>query len=372
MLAAHPSPPSARHDVRVLHVVESLGAGVASVVTDYATRLPSFEHHVLGCPRAGSELEDDLERVARVWPLPAGRAAAIRRIRAVVRDVRPHIVHAHSSWAGVYARVSGFPADRIVYTPHCFSFERLDVATPVRRAFHGAEWMLARRTGVFAAVGEREAALCRSLDPRRPVVIVPNAVSPPDELGEAGGDPAATGRPVVVTAGRICAQKDPVFFAEAAAASRDLGADLTWRWIGGGDASLERRLVAAGVEVTGWLPHATARRAIASASVYVHVARWEGFPVTLLEAAAHGLPIVVRRLDTLAEAGLPMVGTPVAMADEVARIVREPSVHDAARRRSLDLAASRTPTDQAASLLEAYAIAASRPLAVRDLEPVAT
>ena len=116
-------------------------------------------------------------------------------------------------------------------------------------------------------------------------------------------------RNAVVTLGRICAQKDPLYFAEAAEHYRYRGI-RTWVWIGGPSEDDKKateyveRLNEAGVTITGWLPRDEALTWLSLAHVYVHTAAWEGNPMTIYEAAVRGLPVIARNIPAVKAEGL--------------------------------------------------------------------
>ena len=329
----------------ILHVVESLGSGVTTALEDYLRSTPDYVHVVLGWRRRGAQTGDELARLAAgVLPLPAGRLAQLRAVRRWVEELRPDIVHAHSSFAGVYARL--LPrrlAGAVVYTPHGFSFERRDVPAPLRAVFWLAEAALSLRRADVAAVGPREAELARRLPGRQHVTYVPNVirlmepVKPPAAAEEPVEPPAAAEEPVeppaaaeagappclrLATLGRITPAKDPGFFRRLVLLGRELGLPLRWIWVGGGEPAEEQRLRDAGVVVTGWSSRPAALGWLATADVYVHTAAWEGSPVSVLEAAALGLPIVARRNPALAALGMPSSGeTPEALIEAIGPLV---------------------------------------------------
>ena len=110
----------------VLHVVEAYGAGVAAVVHDYIASVPEVRHVVLAYRRPGAQLN---ERCGALFmEMPAGRAAQVRAVRLAIRTLQPDVIHAHSSYAGAYVRLAGPRSGaRIVYSPHCYGFERRDL-----------------------------------------------------------------------------------------------------------------------------------------------------------------------------------------------------------------------------------------------------
>jgi len=328
--------PAGSGRLTILHVVESLGSGVTTALEDYLRSTPDHVHVVLGWRRHGAQTGDDLARLAvGVLPLPPGRLAQLRAVRRWARRLRPDVVHAHSSYAGLYARL--LPrrlAGVVVYTPHGFSFERRDVPAPLRGAFWLAEAALSLRGASVAAVGPREAELARRLPGRQPVIYVPNVirlvepVRPPAATGT--GAPGGTARPAgsrrlrLATLGRITPAKDPGFFLRLVVLGRELGLPLRWIWVGGGEPAQEQALRDADVLVTGWSPRPAALGWLATADVYVHTAAWEGAPVSVLEAAALGLPVVARRNPALAALGVPsLCDTPEALIGVVGSLVDE-------------------------------------------------
>ena len=295
-----------RRRPRVLHVVADTGSGVAAAIGDHMAAMPGFEQHLLVSRDDTCQIGDHLERMATsVIEAPPGRLAQLRCLRVTTESLQPDVVHAHSSLAGASVRLALGRRwqPRIVYTPHCYAFERTDVAWPLRRAFWLAEAALSFRGSRVAACSPLEASLARALPGPQRVTYVPNVASP----SPGGAPPMPSGLRLVAAAGRVTAQKAPELFAEAARASRvtTSGSDpLRWVWIGGGDPAQEALLRAAGVEVTGWLPREEALRRLAHSQLYVHTASWEGAPMTVLEAAAAAVPVIARRTPAMEALGV--------------------------------------------------------------------
>jgi glycosyltransferase involved in cell wall biosynthesis len=267
---------------------------MAAAIADHMANAPECDHHLLVSRDTTCQVGEHFEGFATtVTELPDARLSQVRRVRQATRSLRPHIVHAHSSYAGAYVRLALGREwqPRIVYTPHCFAFERTDVSRTLRSAFWLVEAGLSFRGGQVAACSPLEAALAGSLPGRHAVTYVPNIGRTPEGTWE----PPPVGAVQVSAAGRITAQKAPALFAEAARRSDRAGQPVRWQWIGGGNADQEDLLRAAGVEVTGWLPRDEAMRRLAASHLYVHTAAWEGAPLTILEAAAAGVPVLARR-----------------------------------------------------------------------------
>ena len=340
-------------------MVEALGSGIATALEDYVRSTPDHRHTVLAYRRPWAQTGDELKRLTvRLLPLPEGRLAQIRTVRHWVRTLRPDLVHAHSTYAGVYVRAFARPPGRsVVYTPHAFPFERRDVPATVRGLYWVVEAALSLGGGCVAAVGPREAELAARLPGGHTVIQVPNVVRDlrPRHLDRL--EHAAGGELRLAMLGRISPQKGPDFFRHAVRHSRALGLPLRWTWVGGGPPEEERALRKAGAVVTGWLPREAALDHLATADVYVHTAAWEGFPISVLEAAALDLPIVARRIPALkALDGPALCDTPEEMVAAARSLLDRPA-WEALRARSRRLVERHQPAAQRQALERAYSIA---------------
>ncbi|WGX95219.1 glycosyltransferase family 4 protein [Nocardioides sp. L-11A] len=339
--------------MRVLHLIESLGGGVLTSVLAMVEATPGLEHHVAVWPRrTHADTGDRLDAFAGVHELPRGLPRALRSADELVRSLAPDQVHAHSSYAGLLARFPR-PAAEVVYSPHCFAFERQDLGPAARAGVRRIERSLAARTAVLAACSPREAALGRALGHRR-VVTVPNRpLHVPDLRARFAPDLH------VVTVGRIGPQKDWPYLLRAKGYLEDvLGCHVSWEWLGGGDPGAEQALRAHGVAVAGWLPRSEVLQRASRAQVYVHTAAWEGAPISILEAAALGLPLAVRGIPGLLGLDLPGTARTAAdLADRIARL-RDPARWSAEQQRSLQVAAGHTRRLQHERLTAAYGLAA--------------
>src|SRR5919201_527414 len=140
-------PLTSRDRPHILHVVESLSSGVATAIEDYLRSTPGCTHTVLAWRRGEAQTGDRLEELAsEMLTMPPGRVAQARSVRRHVKRLRPDVVHAHSSYAGLYVRAfTSQPARSLVYTPHGYSFERRDASLPVRGLFWLVEALLSFR-----------------------------------------------------------------------------------------------------------------------------------------------------------------------------------------------------------------------------------
>jgi glycosyltransferase involved in cell wall biosynthesis len=314
--------------LRVLHVTESYGGGVATAIRDYARNTPEFQHSLAYVPRSRALGEYDLlSSFAEATPLAGHHLDRIRQVRPLLTSGRYDIVHAHSSFGGAYVRLAAQSRSLpIVYTPHCYAFERRDISRPQREMYRFAESILANRTSVFACCSQREATLSQDWASLDRVVHIPNVAPFMSIPGTRVLFDGSTS-PHVVIIGRVSPQKDPLFFAQSVQAIRASYPGTTAAWYGDGSPSLRARLEASGIRVSGWWP---LERIIADMagrpSVYLHSAAWEGFPLTLLEVAAVGFPIVARSIPALAEVPEPSKFARPCEAPQAIRRVGQPGV----------------------------------------------
>lgn len=297
--------------MKVLHVTECNGGGVVKAIESLIRATPEHEHHLLW-PVEGAEIHG---LAASASVLPRGALQRVRVLSSIVRGIAPDIVHAHSSWAGVYARCVrlGVP---VVYQPHCFKFDDPTLGRARASLYMLVERALASRTAAFGTLSAHEDRLTHSIALGATSVRLPNIPTITATSNNLGTD-----RTKVAMIGRLAAQKDPEFFLATFEALCAANAGLDAVWIGDGEPSFRQKLERNGVTVTGWLDASGVQEAMKGA-VYLHTAAYEGFPLSVLDAAACGAPIVARRIPPLSDTGLLQADSPTQLASLVQRVSR--------------------------------------------------
>ena len=317
----------------ILHVIESFGAGSANALREQVNQTRWADHILLRSLRKGEfadELADD--EFMAVHDLPQTLAARRRAIRRLLASERIDVVHAHSSIAGAIVRLS-VPRRRvpIVYSPHCFAFERLDITRLRRVALWLIEWLLATNTSVIAACSQRELSLAARLPTRNRPVFVPNVAGSSRKV-QIEARTSHHDQLTIVAVGRLGPQKDPLFFADVVDHLKILDQHVKATWIGGGDEAMTQQLQKRGIRVTGWLSAIDVDQELTDAAVYMHTARWEGFPLSLLEAVNHKVPVVARAIPAL-------LGSPTAWLAETSPRLAQLTLIAAGPSRSANLTA---------------------------------
>ena len=302
--------------VKVLHVSEAFGGGVVTAIMSFVKHSPWIEHHLLMRNRKGAEIPLAQDHpFGSVRSMPASPLSAIRSIRRAVAEIEPDFVHLHSSFAGAYGRLGGLPRQKIIYSPHCFAFENHAQPWIARGATYIAEQILSLGGARVAGVSRRECDLGVRMIGTREAVLLPNVAMLPPLGPRSAKSPGFLHGAMV---GRLSPQKDPSFLIATAQELRARQSKTALTWIGGGKPEIEAALREAGIEVTGWMTHEEAVNRLREMSFYVHCAAWEGNPMSILEAAALGLPIVARDIPSLRSIGMTdLAATPQALAAQI-------------------------------------------------------
>ena len=348
------------------------GGGTTAVLT-LSRRLAEQGHEVVVVCQQDSYLCDEAAKAGlgvrgidfsrRLNSL--GTAAKLRRH---LGQIEPDVVHAHGARAGLptvlAAKWSGARKPRIAYTVHGFHF----LAKPAG-LFHlarAAEWMciaLADRTN-FVSDGDRRIAREQGLlKHSRGQTTIKNAVEVGDNFE---GCPK---RHDIAFVGRLAFQKNPLLLIDILKTLRPLKPTLLV--IGGGplEAEFRARIAQEGlgdqVVLHGECARADALRLAAACRMLLLPSRWEGHPITLIEAAHLGLPVVASQIsgnDEIVKEGrtgfLVPASDPAAYARRIAELLADGPLRsrlaEAAR-----VAAARdfSPQRMVAEHLELYGVA---------------
>ncbi len=326
--------------IRVLEILPTLKrAGAERMAVSLARRLDAsrFETGVVSLYDAfAGGLEPELEVAGvPVWHLgkrPGLDIRMIPRLRRVLREFAPAVIHTHS-YVLRYSLPAGLATRRaaMVHTVHNLAAKETDFTG---RLLH--RLVFGRRVAAVA-VGEEVGRSYREWYGAQPEAIIRNGI-----------DTAAFRRPgtrrrwraehgfqdgdfLVVSVGRLDPQKNPLGMIDAfAKAFRD---DRRGQLLLAGDGSLreagERRAAERGV---GARVHFLGMQAevadvLAASDVFALASDWEGTPLAVMEAMAAGLPVVatavggVPELVSDGETGLlTLSGDMLAFAEALARL----------------------------------------------------
>ncbi|CAM2931201.1 glycosyltransferase [Vibrio mytili] len=309
---------------KVLHITESFGGGVQTALYSYAhsSRKEPFQHFLLARARQNDLTNDNNQSgfVDTYW-VTGGLLQFLRDANQTIAKVQPDVVHLHSSKAGFLGRFLKLNNARLIYTPHCYAFEREDISSLARAVYKTLEKVRLSKIDIVAGCSQRECDLAISIGAKQ-AELLNNYVS---YEGEERGNRSNNSDTVkIVVLGRVAKQKDPLFLIntlqslDTAALERNI--EVTW--IGGGNNELEQSLREAGVNVTGMLPRDEVVTKLKASDLYLHTAAWEGMPLTILEAAKLNLPMVIRTIGATKDLNYPFLApTPEDMAKHITHCV---------------------------------------------------
>jgi glycosyltransferase involved in cell wall biosynthesis len=259
---------------------------------------------------------------------PVSDLRAFGELTAVLRELRPDLVSAHTAKAGWLGRAAcarlGLPA---IYTPHGWAIAGRMSGS---RVFRIAERAAARwaRAIVCVCEYERELALRHRIAPAERLEVVRNGVR---DVG-----PAMRARPEaeparMVSVARFERPKDHATLLKAVA--RLKSRQWTLELAGNGPLEPESRRLAGElgigerVRFLGYV--ADAAEALSRAQIFVLSSRSEGFPRSVLEAMRAGLPVVASDVGGIRETGaarLVEAGDAAALAAELEALIGDPAV----------------------------------------------
>lgn len=309
-------PEPAEAVVSILHVSQPGSEGVGNYVAKLAERQAAAGHRVtVACPR-DTGLARAIDRSsAELRPWSAGRnpdhdlLREVARLRTIVDEVDPAVVHLHSSKAGLAGRLAIRGRRPTVFQPHAWSFLALN--RPMADLAVGWERFAGRWVDVVVAVSADELAAGQELGigARSGLQVTPNPVdtdrfSPelgrPNETAQVRRSLGLSDEPLAVCVGRLCHQKgqDRLVAVWPSVIERIPQAHLLLVGDGPDRATLEGK---AGDQILFAGNRADVPAILRAAQLAVLPSRWEGMSLAVLEALATARPVVTTEVAGVAE-----------------------------------------------------------------------
>ncbi|MEE9218968.1 MAG: glycosyltransferase [Acidobacteriota bacterium] len=312
--------------LRVAHLITQLELGGAQENTLYTVQhldRARFEPILVAGP--GGQLDERARALGDVpfhsmaslaRPVrPHRDLAALAQLARLLRRLRPHLVHTHSSKAGILGRwaavLAGVPLR--VHSVHGFGFHAAG-RSPMRRALIAAERLTAPITTHWIVVSQanlQQGTKLGLLNPQRTTLIRSGI-----ELGRFRAAAGSGGRlrrelglepqqPLVVAIACFKPQKAPVDLVEVAARVARQAPEARFALAGDGElrgaieAAIRRNRLQGRFHLLGWRQDVPVL--LAAADLLLHTARWEGLPRVIPEAMAAGRPVVAGDADGIRE-----------------------------------------------------------------------
>ncbi len=201
--------------------------------------------------------------------------AAIRELRQIEKDVKPDVIHLHSSVAGGLGRLAYKGKNNtVVYTPHGYAHILMGPGKK-SKVYKFAEKILGNRALTLTCC-ESEDEEAKKFSKR--TAYVETGVNLADLSASLDGiKPVKNDKFTVFTLGRACVQKQPFLFNKIAG----LVPEAQFIWIGNGE--LENELTASNIKVTGWKPRKEALAMAKGADAFVLCSLGEAIAMSLIE-----------------------------------------------------------------------------------------
>jgi glycosyltransferase involved in cell wall biosynthesis len=225
------------------------------------------------------------------WEAVWSNLRRLRRLRQAIGDSQPDVVVSFTDHMNVLTLLAscGAPWPVLIAERSDPRHQRMNpVWERLRR------WTYPRCSAAVVQT-EAVASYVRGLVGHRPVLTISNGVSAPDAIDQTA-EPSVAPRPYLAAMGRLSHEKGFDLLIDAFAQIAGDHPDVDLKIIGEGPyrARLEeqasRHHLETRVQVLGWLDRPAS--VLHAGLLFVLPSRWEGFPNSLLEAMACGLPAV--------------------------------------------------------------------------------
>jgi glycosyltransferase involved in cell wall biosynthesis len=318
--------------LHVLHVSVPTSGGVATVATHYVRDQVERGWNVtVACPSRGDlgYAAREAGATVRWWRAGAHESTlpgAVARLKRIVDDIGPDVVHLHSGKAGLVGRL--VVRDRIptVFQPHAWSF--LAPRSGVQGASLRWERYAARWATELVCVSTTERQLGESMGIQAPTTVILNGVDLA-EFRPAGARDRVHARkllglddvPTLLCVGALTVQKGQQDLLAEWPQLRARVPEAQLVLVGDGPDRRALERLAEGMEGVIFAGARTdVPMCMAAADVVVVPSRWEGMALVPLEAMACARSLVATDVNGVADGVPPDVGAVVPLDDSAALV----------------------------------------------------
>lgn len=339
--------------MKILLIIETSGGGSGRHVIDLARELIKLSCSVTvvySGLRASSDFYHEINSVTglnlvkidmRRSPCP-GDVIVLTKLRNILTKHGPFdVIHGHSSKGGALARLAalGMPGIRI-YTPHAFRTLDSSLSTAPYKLYSIIERLLSNiSTGIIlVSEAEKQHALQLGLPANR-LHVIENGMAAQnlgsrDALRKRVG--IARKELCIGFVGRLVPQKAPERLLSSFALIADKYPDTKLVMLGDGPLQSELHQLADRLNINHqikWLVGENGAEFMPALDMFVMPSLYEAFPYVLLEAANAGLPIIATPVGGTDEVLVDQVNgfivehnKPIALADAFEKLINNPQL----------------------------------------------
>jgi len=243
---------------------------------------------------------------------------AYRKIKNILKDINPDIVHTHSAKAGILGRFAAYVirratshesrATKIVHTIHGLSFHPYQ-SNLLNKFYIAVEKAAAKRTDFFISVADAmtEQTLAAGIGRAEQYTTAYSAIEEDDFLEPIPDESKkafrrkygiANDAVVLITIARLFMLKGQDYIIESAKELSKQFEKAVWLFVGDGNLSehykeqVQQLVLAERIKFTGLLPPSQIPLAIQSSDILVHCSLREGLARALPQAMLCGKPVV--------------------------------------------------------------------------------
>ncbi len=286
--------------MKILYVITRSERGGAQIhLVDVLKNLPSGCRPIIATGEGGYLLEEARQLAVPVHLIrhlrqpisPPKDFLALGELRSLIKRESPDLIHAHTSKAGLLGRVAGaLTATPTVFTAHTWSFA--DGISPIQRLVSLPVERLAGRIGgkvITVSRANEEIAARKAITEPANLVTIWNGIPDTDRRAT----PGTADVPKIVMVARFAPQKDQLSLVRALS-----GVKQPWQlsFVGDGPTRAEVEAEAKKLRLSDRIAFLGERGDIAdvlaASDLFVLSTKWEGLPLSILEAMRAGLPVI--------------------------------------------------------------------------------
>ena len=303
---------------KLLLIIEAMSGGAGRHVQDLISHLPQEKFDIFVIYSNHRTNPEFLEKIVTMNEQatfiscdflvreikPKFDLLAYQFIAKKIKEIKPDIVHCHSSKAGVIGRLAAKRrgVKKIFYTSHAYSFLAPEFSGKKKFLFIQIERFLSRfaTTQTFCvSKGEMQAALEVNLDKTEKFQVIYNGLPeidlPSKETirSQLGLEKTAV---VIGNNARMSEQKNPMFFMEIA--QKMIRQNANWHFVWAGDGQLMRICqsfikqngLEKNIHLLGERPDS--ETVVIAYDIFLTTSQYEGLPYAPIEAMRAGVPIL--------------------------------------------------------------------------------